>query len=272
MNTHLKGLKATSRQFLGELLKVSPGGFSVLEAAKILNISGNKAGQLLALWAKQGWLGRVRRGFYIPISLQATSAEAVPDEPWLIAHKLFSPCYIGGWTAAHHWGFTDQLFNADFVMTAKKVHQREQRLHGVIFYVKTILPRLIFGTQFIWSGKEKIAIADPTKTIIDALNDPAVVGGIRMVADILSAYLHSKEFNQEKLFEYAKKMNNSAIYKRLGFIIQSMPFENADVLIQHCKDNLKSGYSQLDPSVKGERLETRWHLWVPQKFNIKEEE
>jgi hypothetical protein len=31
---------------------------------------------------------------------------------WLVAHKLFSPCYIGGWIAAHHWGLTEQIFNS----------------------------------------------------------------------------------------------------------------------------------------------------------------
>ena len=35
-----------------------------------------------------------------------------------------------------------------------------------------------------------------------------------------------------------------------------------------CKKNVKSGYSQLDPAVAGDRLETRWNLWVPQSFTI----
>ncbi len=224
------------------------------------------------MWARHGWLHRIRRGLYIPVPLQSFSTEITPEQPWLVAHKLFSPCYIGGWTAAHYWGLTEQLFNPVYVMTTKKVHQREQNLNGVSFKIKTILPRKIFGTQFIWNGKVKVAISDPTKTVIDGLDDPAVFGGIRMAADILSAYIDSKEFNSKKLLEYAEKMNNSAIFKRLGFLVEVLQIKNCAVIVQTCKNNLKSGYSQLDPAVIGKRLETRWNLWVPEFFNIEAQE
>jgi predicted transcriptional regulator of viral defense system len=96
------------------------------------------------------WLASpCRQRTYIPVPLQTTSTEVTPEESWLIAHKLFSPCDIGGWTAAHHWGLTEQIFNSIYVMTTKKVHQREQNLNGVTFKVKTILAKKIFGTQFI---------------------------------------------------------------------------------------------------------------------------
>jgi len=272
MKTKLGGLKETGRKLLGKLLQESTESFTVAEAAHILSISRYHAASLLAAWAKHGWLHRVRRGLYIPISLQSISPEATPEEPWLIAHKLFSPCYIGGWTAAHHWGLTEQIFNSIYVMTTKKVHQREQNLNGVNFKIKTILPKKIFGTQSVWSGKAKIAISDPTKTVIDGLNDPAVFGGIRMVGDVLSAYIHTKEFNQEKLLKYAKTMENSAVFKRLGFLIEQLEFYASASIASACKSNLKSGYSQLDPNVKGNRLETQWNLWVPTLFTIKDRE
>lgn len=271
MKTELRGLKSIGRKLLGKLLQASKESFTVTEASQILNISRYRAASLLAMWAKNGWLHRIRRGLYIPVPLQATFTEVTPEEPWLIAHKLFSPCYIGGWTAAHHWGLTEQIFNSIYVMTTKKVHQREQNLNGVIFKVKTILPKKNFGTQIIWSGKVKIAISDPTKTVIDGLNDPAVLGGIRMVADVLSAYVHSKEFNQKKLFEYAVAMGNSAVYKRLGFLIELLALDDTNTIASTCKRHLKSGYSQLDPETVGDRLETQWHLWVPKSFNIKDQ-
>ena len=268
MKSKLGGLTRVGRELLGKLLKDSKESFTVKEASQILNVSRYRAASLLAMWARHAWVHRIRRGLYIPIPLQSTSTEVTPEEPWLISHKLFSPCYIGGWTAAHHWGLTEQLFNSIYVMTTKKVHQREQALSGVVFKVKTILPKRIFGTKFIWIGKVKIAISDPSKTVVDGLNDPAVLGGIRMVGDILSAYVHSDEFDQDKLFKYSKAMKNSAIYKRLGFLAGLIPLKNSVSIIKVCKRNLKSGYSQLDPSMPGNRLETQWNLWVPQSFNI----
>jgi predicted transcriptional regulator of viral defense system len=272
MKIELGGLRSTGRKLLGKLLRATQESFTVTEAARILNISQPHAASLLAMWTRRGWLHRVRRGLYISVPLQSISTIVTPEQPWLIAHKLFSPCYIGGWTAAHYWSLTEQLFNSIYVMTTKKVHQREQNLNGVIFKVKTVLPRKIFGTQFIWQGKVKVAISDPIKTVIDGLDDPTVVGGIRMVADILFAYIHTKEFNAKKLLEYATKMSNSAIFKRLGFLVELLQVKDRTIIIQTCKDNLKPGYSQLDPAVTGDRLETRWNLWVPKFFNIEAEE
>ena len=80
------------------------------------------------------------------------------------------------------------------------------------------MPKLIFGDPHTRIGKEKVAISDPPKTVIDGLNDPAIFSGIRMLNDIYTSYVQSKEFNCKKLLIYAKKMDNSAVYKRLGFL------------------------------------------------------
>ena len=270
MKKQFGGISAISRKRLSLILKTYNEGFTVPEAAHILSMSLTQTKSLLSTWAKYGWLHRIRRGFYIPISIQSTTPVAVPEEPWLIAHKLFAPCYIGGWTAAQHWGFTDQLFNSIYVITTKKVHLREQNLNGVKFKIKTILPKLIFGTQPIWIGKEKVAISDPTKTIIDGLNDPAVFGGIRMVNDIYTAYIKSKELSHKNLLDYAKKMDNSAVYKRLGFLTEKLQFQGATDVTRFCISHLKSGYSQLDPSIKGDQLVTRWNLWIPKPWKTEE--
>jgi|GEM_PF-6032200 len=42
------------------------------------------------------------------------------DEPWAVAQKLFVPCYVGGWSAAEYWDFTEQIFNSTLVVLAKK--------------------------------------------------------------------------------------------------------------------------------------------------------
>jgi predicted transcriptional regulator of viral defense system len=92
-----------------------------------------------------------------------------------------------------------------------------------------------------------------------------------MVADVLSAYIRSKEFNRQKLLEYAEMMGNSAIYKGLGFLVELLEFDDAATIASICKNHLKSGYSQLDPATAGNRLETQWHLWIPRSFNIKDQ-
>ncbi len=266
MKHALGGIKSNGRKLLAKLLKATKESFTVKQAAAALELENRKVISLLSLWAKNGWLHRIKRGLYTSIPLQSTSTKITPTEPWLIAQNLFSPCYIGGWTAAHYWGFTEQLYNTEFVLTTKKVHQRDLKLDGVQFKIKTITKEKLFGMQSIWSGHNKIAISDPTKTIIDGLNDPSILGGLRMLIDILQAYIHSEQYDANKLLAYAEKMHNSAIYKRLGFLLESIKMDkSSSELIEKCLAQIKSGYSQLDTKTPGVHLITRWNLWVPEK-------
>lgn len=262
MNEQLAGLGKKERNRLAALLNARMAIITPITASKVLQISQNQAAQFLALWAKKGWLSRVKHGVYIPVSLQAENAEVMADEPWVLANALFDPCYIGGWSAAEHWDFTEQIFNSTMVFTTKKSQARELNLKGAKFTIKIIKPERLFGSQNIWRENHKVAISDPTRTIADAFNDPAVVGGIRMGVDVLNRYLKSEHKNLDLLFRYSKQMKNTAIFKRLGFIFEKLhPEEN--MFIEKIKKEIKSGYSQLDPATPGKSLVTAWKLWVP---------
>ena len=265
MDSQLAGIGKKERLKLAMLLKAGAAVLTPTIAAKALKIDQNRAAQLLALWAKKGWLSRVKHGVYIPVSIQADSPEVMADEPWVLAKALFEPCYIGGWSAAEHWDFTEQIFNSTMVFTTRKAPSRELNLKGAKLTVKTIKSERLFGTQNIWRENQKVAISDPTKTVVDSFNDPAVVGGIRMSVDILNRYLRSEHKNLEKLFKYSLQMKNTAIFKRLGFVFEQIGMSDPQ-FIQSIKKEIKSGYSQLDPSAPGKSLVTTWNLWVPSSW------
>ena len=86
-----------------------------------------------------------------------------------------------------------------------------------------------------------------------------------MAIGMLERYMRSEHKNLDLLYDYALKMKNTAIFKRLGFIIsQNRPTEEKH--IEKFRRSIKSGYSQLDPAVPGKSLITLWGLWVPQGF------
>ena len=262
MKNQLAGIGKRARNRLAALLNARMAVITPRTAAKTLQITQSQAAQLLALWAKKGWLSRVKHGVYIPVSLQSETTEVMVDEPWVLAKTLFEPCYIGGWSAAEHWGFTEQIFNSTMVFTTKKMQARELDLKGAKFTIKTIKSERFFGSQNVWRENHKVAISDPTRTIVDAFNDPAVVGGIRMAVDALNCYINSEHKNLDLFFQYSKQMKNTAIFKRLGFIFERLHPEEA-AFIEKIKKEIKSGYSQLDPATPGKSLVTTWRLWVP---------
>lgn len=262
MIPELGGLGKKGRAQLGAILKHATGVITVASAASALSVSGSEAAQLLAGWCRKGWLSRVKRGIYVPVSLQSSTSDVMVDEPWLLAKTMFSPCYIGGWSAAEHWDLTEQIFNSVMVLTAKKVHQRTLSLHGARFKLKTINKSRLFGIKDIWIQNQKVGVSDPSRTIIDVLNDPALAGGIRMAADFLTNYLRSSNKSSSLLQQYADRLGNRTAFKRLGFLLERIAPKEAD-LTNLCRKRVKSGYSQLDPATPGRTLVTRWGLWVP---------
>lgn len=123
----------------------------------------------------------------------------------------------------------------------------------------------MFGLKTVWKEQIKIQVSNPHKTIVDILGDPSLGGGISSTIDFLQKYLLSSHFDSITLLEYALKMDNKAIFKRLGFILSKLNLNETE-LIEHCKQNISQGNSQLDPNSKGHRLVKKWRLWIPEGF------
>ncbi|MBL8360901.1 MAG: hypothetical protein JNN18_10465 [Rubrivivax sp.] len=71
----------------------------------------DKPAQLLAVRSLR-WLARVRRGAYVPVPIESPSADVALEDPWSVAMTTFAPCYMGGRSAAEHWGLTEQIFRS----------------------------------------------------------------------------------------------------------------------------------------------------------------
>lgn len=91
----LTGIGKEDRKRLSAIFRETKGTISVEDAAGILKISTTNAAKMLSRWAKKGWLSRVRRGLYIRVAFESPTADITLEDPWLIAERLFSPCYIG---------------------------------------------------------------------------------------------------------------------------------------------------------------------------------
>ena len=122
--------------------------------------------------------------------------------------------------------------------------------------------RKLFGTSIVWRGHTKVMISDPHRTIIDMLDNPGIGGGIQQVADCLAEYFRRSDQNADKLIEYAERLGNGAVFKRLGFLIEGKN-EHAQ-LEKACLERLTKGNAKLDPALEAPRLITRWKLWVPE--------
>jgi predicted transcriptional regulator of viral defense system len=259
-----KGLGQQSRAQLGELLRRTSGTVTPQQAGTVLKLPPNKAAQLLARWAEQGWLARVRRGLYVPVPLEAQSPDVVLEDPWLVAERLYSPCYIGGWSAAEHWGMTEQIFRTLLVFTTRKPRDRKPTLRGTSFQLHSVREHALFGLKPIWRGRTRVNVSDPSRTLVDLLAEPELGGGLRATVDVFRTYLESQEFRDLKLLTgYAERLNNGAVFKRLGYLLERYaPAEQEAAAF--CRVRLSKGNTKLDPALPSKRLATAWRLWLPE--------
>ena len=264
------GLTKATRERLAIVLRGAKGAITVAQAALSLGVSRKEAAKRLAQWTQQGWLSRVRRGLYVAVPIESRTTDVALEDPWIIADRLFAPCYIGGWSAAEHWELTDQIFRSVLVMTVRKPRNRRPEIRGITFVLRTIPPDALFGTKPVWRGPVKVNISDSSRTIVDMLDDPSLAGGLRQVADFLRAYLISPSKDLQLLVSYAERLGNGAVYKRLGFLLERMaPQEKA--IIGICRSRISSGNSKLDPSLPADHLVTKWRLWIPENWTKERE-
>jgi len=258
----ISGISKKNKILLDKLAKNWEKPFSIQDAAKLLRQSKEKTRITLAYLTRKGWLSRIKQGLYIVVPLGTTNPQEYKEHPWIVANQVFAPCYIGGWSAAEYWKFTDQIFNSVVVITTRKLKYTQTTIQETKYVIKCISKKYFNNRKSIWFENAKIFVSDPLQTVVDILDAPNIGGGIRHVADIVQEYFDSTYVNDKQLCKYIKQKNNRTIYKRLGYLIDTLKIDAKD-LRAVCKKNISSGYSLLDPKVKSQgRFNTRWNLRI----------
>ncbi|MGD0255979.1 MAG: type IV toxin-antitoxin system AbiEi family antitoxin domain-containing protein [Acidimicrobiales bacterium] len=256
------GISQRNRALLEQLHRRTTGAFDVGEASRALGMEHDDTSRLLVYLARRGWLSRVRRGLYVAVPLDARRSGEWVEDPWVVAERVFSPCYVGGWSACSHWDLTEQVFRTLLVVTARRVRHRDVQIQGIPFHLTVRADDALFGTVPVWRGQTRVAVSDPSRTIVDVLDDPRLGGGIRTVADVLHEYLHGEHRDDRFLVDYGDRLGNRAVFKRLGYLLEHSGVD-APELIQACLERRSSGLVMLDSSTKAPgRIVRRWGLRV----------
>lgn len=255
------GISARGRAELARVMGVGRRFIAPQDLVDSLSIDADAAAKKLSRWAEDGWVRRVRRGLYIPVPVEATNPAAWSEDALLVAAEIWSPCYFTGWTAAHHWSLTEQVFRATVLKTAGRVRSSPVHLLDHEYLVSHVPDdALTWGMKSVWVADTRVRFADPARTVIDILDTPRLGGGIRHGADVAAAFLADHDWRT--LIESGDRLGNRAVFKRLGYIVEALG-DDRDELVSACQARVSSGISLLDPSgpSAGPRL-MRWGLLV----------
>jgi len=225
--------------------------FTIDEAAKMTGIDRNTLKVLLSRLEKRGWVERIEKGKYIIIPLGAEKGEYTLHE-FIIGSLLVKPSAIAYWSALNYHGFTEQISSTVFVQTTARKKKQDLRIFGVRYKIVRIKPEKFFGIEKVWIEEFQVSITDREKTVIDCLDKPRYCGGIIEVAKAFR-----EELDTEKLREYALRMNNSAVIRRLGYLCDYF-----GVGIDLPKPETRN-YILLDPTMPREgHVDSKWKVII----------
>jgi predicted transcriptional regulator of viral defense system len=254
------GIDTKKRRLLDLLNRLGKNIFSIEEAATITGLTIIEARLLLGYFARRGWLARVKPGLYTSVPLGTVNPQEYKENPWIVANRIFAPCYIGGWSAAEHWDLTDQIFNSIYVCTLKVFRNKAVNVQGTDFVLKR--KKESGHIKTVWIENTKIQVSDPAQTVVDILDDPSAGGGMRHVSEIVKNYFDSEHHDKFDLSKYLSECKNRTVYKRLGFIVETLKIDAA-ALVEECRKNMSVGYSVFDPQIKIKGIyNRRWNLRV----------
>ena len=194
--------------------------FKENDIAKIMNKNPDYIKTLLYRLNERGVIHRIERGKY-----------TCYDDILLFASYIYVPSYIGLWTAIRYYNLTEQLPKTIFVMVPKS--RKSLKFNGIsIEFVKT---KYFFGFKKERYRDFDIFIAEPEKTLIDSLISR------KIPLDEIEKIIKTKQFNIKKLLDYAVKIRNKSLIKRLGFIL-----EENNIKSERLKKFIDANYIILD--------------------------
>jgi len=170
---------------------------------------------ILSRMEEKGFIERIEKGKYLIIPLGSEKGKYTLHE-FVIASYLVEPCAISYWSALHHYGLTEQIPSTVFVQTPARKKKSMLDIFGVNFQIVRVKKDKFFGLRKEWIEETAISITDREKTVVDCLDKPHYAGGINEVVKAL----RDRSLDPEKLREYALKIDNFAVVRRLGYLCE----------------------------------------------------
>ena len=234
--------------------------FSMEDARELLRHGkDDPTRQFLERLQRKGWIRRIKPGRFALIPLSSGEARTPQLHEFLVAMELVSPAAIAYWSALNHHDMTEQIPRTVFVQTDHPVRRPPKEALGIVFKIISVRPKKFFGIVTDWINEQPFCITDKEKTIIDGLDLPKYVGGVGEIAKALAQSWN--ELNEEKLREYAVKIGNTAVGKRLGFLMETLGLGNPESLRKAL--SFGAGYSPLDPTLpRRGKHSRRWGLLI----------
>lgn len=256
LTTQNRGTLTQRESFiLSDLAKNNQSIFTIQDLKKY----GGMAKKVSYSLTKKKWILKLKRGLFVivPLDVGVRGAKVYAISDLLLPQYLVKKYYISYGNALNYHGFSEQLLREVLVAT-DKAKKSVKLINSKITFIH-LKKEKMFGMEKIKIEGKEVNIANKEKTIIDCLEKPQFCGGIEEIAKAL--YFNFDELDLNQLLAYGKKMNNSCVLKRLGYLLEKLKGITVTV-------KLAKNYCWLDPLGKKKgKYNHKWKLILNFEIN-----
>ena len=230
------------------------GCFTCDELAKLVGTS-SAAKSIIYEYQKKGYIERVKRDFYVAISLET-------KQPLLsryqIGSRLFPDACISHHSAFEVFGYGSQVFYECYVATESRF--QDFQYNGVSY--RRVERKQ--GTEVIRQGN--IRVTSLEQTVVDSIRDFEKIAGLE---EILRCLLLVPELKEDKLLECLKRNANGFLYQKCGYLLEELrnEFNLSDGFLEECEKKSSDAKRYLMKNRGDTVLNERWKLYVPASLN-----
>jgi predicted transcriptional regulator of viral defense system len=201
---------------------------TIEQAMDILDCSYDHTRQVLHRLARRRWLAPITAGTYELIPAER-GEHAFPDtNPLFIGSTLVRPYYFSFATAAFFHGLSTQAAATVYIATTARKGRRRLTVRGKTYRLVLQPTHKFFGAAEVVAYGSPVMMAQPEKTVLDALDRPTYAGDIPEVAAML--WRGRGQLDWSRLTEYAARFESQALLQRLGYLVDllNLPFAKSD--------------------------------------------
>lgn len=219
-----------------------------------LDISQQSARNLITKLVRNGWLVRVKRGYFAIANLESHNFSNI--SPLVISQVLVPDSYVSLEFALNYHGFFDQLPNTVTAVTSLRA--KAFQFQGLSYKYVKANTKMMIGFEEISIEGQHANVAKLEKALLDLLHFRRDIYTIDLLIEKLKET--KNEIDSQKLIDFSM-VYPVTLRRRLGFLLDMTGIDSEEL---HLRLKGTPGFAKL--TKKSDLFNAKWRLYYEDRF------
>lgn len=232
---------------------VELGSFCCSDVIKMTG-SVNAAKFILASYIEKGLIERVRRDYYVAISLE--THQPVFNR-YQIASNIYEDAFLTHHSAFEAFGYANQIFYSVYFTCQKRV---TDFFYDGVSYEQTRNHQNVCTVK-----KGNIRMTSIEQTVVDSIKDYEKIAGLE---EVLRCIELIPSLNEKELLRCLANYDNGFLYQKCGYIFENLRGTDGltETFTKTCLEHASKSKKYLLRDRNDLVFDKKWMLYVPEKL------